>query len=82
MNKAKAINEKKLVAFVLPIRQNRSLVDSVKTEYDQDQGLALVGQMRKPLSFAPPLICGWQRNTQRLIFVGPSGERFHKSREE
>ena len=24
-------------------------------------------QMRKPLSFAPPLFCGWQRNTQRLF---------------
>ena len=22
--------------------------------------------------------CGWQRNTQRLFFVGPSGERFRK----
>ena len=26
--------------------------------------------------------CGWQRNTQRLFFVGPSGERFRKKPEE
>lgn len=51
----------------MPIEQDRSHGDPVKTEYDQDQGFALVGQMRKPLSFAPPLICGWQRNTQRLF---------------
>jgi len=51
----------------LPIRQDRSRGDPVKTEDDQDQGVALVGQMRKPLSFAPPLICGWQRKTQRLF---------------
>ena len=25
--------------------------------------------------------CGWQRNTQRLFFVGPSGERFRKKPE-
>ena len=25
--------------------------------------------------------CGWQRNTQRLFFVGPSGERFRKKSE-
>ena len=67
MSKAKALNREKLRAFVLPIEQDRSRGDPVKTEYDQDQGFALVGQMRKPLSFAPPLICGWQRNTQRLF---------------
>ena len=49
------------------IEQDPSCGDPVKTEYDQDQGPALVGQMRKPLSFAPPLICGWQQNTQRLF---------------
>jgi hypothetical protein len=37
----------------LLIEQDPSCGDPVKTEYDQDQGLALVGQMRKPLNFAP-----------------------------
>ena len=39
---AKALNIEKLRAFVLPIEQDRSRGDSVKTEYDQDQGFALV----------------------------------------
>ena len=31
-----------MVAFVLPIKQDRSCGDPVKTEYDEDQGVALV----------------------------------------
>ena len=71
----------KVGRFCFTIEQDRSRGDPVKTEYDQDQGSALAGQMRKPLSFAPPLISGWQRNTQRLFFVGPSSERFRKKPE-
>lgn len=42
----------------------------VKTKYDEDQGSALICQMKKPLSFAPPLICGWPQ-THSGFFVGP-----------
>lgn len=51
----------------MPIEQDRSRGDPAKTEYGKDQVRAWSSQMRKPLSFAPPLICGWQRNTQRLF---------------
>ncbi len=38
MSKAKALNREKLRAFALPIEQDRSRGDPVKTEYDEDQG--------------------------------------------
>lgn len=38
MSKAKAIDRKKLIAFVLPIWQNWPNADSVKTEYEESQG--------------------------------------------
>ena len=42
MSKPKALNREKLRAFVLPIEQDRSRGDPVKTEYGKDQGTALV----------------------------------------
>gem|GEM_PF-7103447 len=56
-----------LRAFVLPIKQDRSRGDPVKTEYGKDQGTALVEPDEEAVELRSPLICGWQRNTQRLF---------------
>ena len=52
----------------------------MKTEYDQEQGSAMVGQMRNPLCFA---LRSFADGSETLsgFFVGLSGERFRKKPE-
>ena len=78
---SKGDQQEKLVAFVLPIKQDRLRGDPVKTEYGKDQGAALVepDEEAVELRSVTPVMAA---KHSAAIFVGPSGERFRKSRKD
>ena len=65
----------------MPIRQNRSCEDSVKTEYDEDQGAALVEPDEEAVELRSTAHLRMAAKHSAAIFVGPSGERFRKKPE-
>ena len=66
----------------MPIEQDRSRGDSVKTEYDEDQGAALVESDEEAVELRSTALLRMAAKHSAAIFVGPSGERFHKSRKD
>ncbi len=69
-------------AFVLPIEQDRSRGDPVKTEYGKDQGAALVEPDEEAVELRSTDHLRMAAKHSAAIFVGPSGERFRKKPEE
>ena len=67
-----------LKAFVLPIEQDRSRGDPVKTEYGKDQGAALVEPDEEAVELRSTALLRMAAKHSAAIFVGPSGERFRK----
>jgi len=65
----------------LPIEQDRSRGDPVKTEYDKDQGFALVESDEEAVELRSNAHLRMAAKYSAAIFVGPSGERFHKKPE-
>ena len=72
---------RKLVAFVLPFEQDRPRGDPVKTEYDKDQGLALVESDEEAVELRSTAHLRMAAKHSAAIFVEPSGERFCKKPE-
>ncbi|MBQ6578753.1 MAG: hypothetical protein IJL91_13595 [Bacteroidales bacterium] len=72
---------KKLVAFVLPIEQDRPRGDPVKTEYDEDQGPALVEPDEEAVELRSTALLRMAAKHSAAIFVEPPGERFRKKPE-
>ena len=64
----------------MPIRQDRSCGDPVKTEYDEDQGVALVEPDEEAVELRSTALLRMAAKHSAAIFVGPSGERFRKKR--
>lgn len=73
---------KKLRTFALPIEQDRSFSDPVKTEYGKDQGLALVEPDEEAVELRSTAHLRMAAKHSAAIFVGPSSERFRKSRKD
>ena len=71
-----------MVAFVLPIEQDRPRGNPVKTEYDEDQGAALVEPDEEAVELRSTARLRMAAKHSAAIFVGPSGERFRKSRKD
>ena len=65
----------------MPIEQDRSCGDPVKTEYDKDQGFALVESDEEAVELRSTAHLRMAAKYSAAIFVGPSGERFHKKPE-
>ena len=70
-----------MVAFVLPIEQDRSRGDPVKTEYGKDQGSALVEPDEEAVELRSSALLRMAAKHSAAIFVGSSGERFRKKPE-
>ena len=62
----------------MPIRQDRPRGDSVKTEYDEDQGVALVESDEEAVELRSTALLRMAAKHSAAIFVGPSSERFRK----
>ena len=65
----------------MPIDQNRPRGDSVKTEYDEDQGAALVEPDEEAVELRSTAHLRMAAKHSAAIFVGPSSERFRKKPE-
>ena len=65
----------------MPIEQDRSRGDPVKTEYDEDQGAALVEPDEEAVELRSTAYLRMAAKHSAAIFVGPSGERFRKKPE-
>ena len=65
----------------MPIEQDRSPGDPVKTEYDEDQGAALVESDEEAVELRSTALLRMAAKHSAAIFVGPSGERFRKKPE-
>ena len=65
----------------MPIEQDRSRGDPVKTEYGKDQGAALVEPDEDAVELRSTAHLRMAAKHSAAIFVGPSGERFHKKPE-
>lgn len=65
----------------MPIEQDRSHGDPVKTEYDEDQGAALVESDEEAVELRSTALLRMAAKHSAAIFVGPSGERFCKNPE-
>ena len=65
----------------MPIEQDRSYGDPVKTEYDEDQGVALVESDEEAVELRSTALLRMAAKHSAAIFVGPSGERFRKKPE-
>ena len=63
----------------MPIEQDRSPGDPVKTEYDEDQGAALVESDEEAVELRSTALLRMAAKHSAAIFVGPSGERFRKN---
>ena len=68
-------------SFALAIEQDRSRGDPVKTEYDEDQGAALVESDEEAVELRSTALLRMAAKHSAAIFVGPSGERFRKKPE-
>lgn len=66
----------------MPITLDRSRGDPVKTEYDEDQGAALVESDEKAVELRSTAHLRMAAKQSAAIFVEPSGERFRKSRKD
>ena len=62
----------------MPIKQDRPRGDSVKTEYGEDQGIALVEPDEEAVELRSTALLRMAAKHSAAIFVGPSGERFRK----
>ena len=65
----------------MPIEQDRSRGDPVKTEYGKDQGAALVEPDEEAVELRSTALLRMAAKRSAAIFVGPSGERFRKKPE-
>ena len=65
----------------MPIEQDRPRGDPVKTEYGKDQGAALVEPDEDAVELRSTAHLRMAAKHSAAIFVGPSGERFHKKPE-
>ena len=63
----------------MPIEQDRSRGDPVKTEYGKDQGAALVEPDEEAVELRSTARLRMAAKHSAAIFVGPSGERFRKN---
>ena len=68
-------------SFALAIEQDRSRGDPVKTEYDEDQGAALVESDEEAVELRSTALLRMAAKHSAAIFVGSSGERFRKKPE-
>lgn len=68
-------------SFALAIEQDRSRGDPVKTEYDEDQGAALVESDEEAVELRSTALLRMAAKHSAAFFVGPSGERFRKKPE-
>ncbi len=65
----------------MPIEQDRPRGDPVRTEYDEDQGAALVESDEEAVELRSAALLRMAAKHSAAIFVGPSGERFRKKPE-
>ena len=65
----------------MSIEQDRSHDDPVKTEYGEDQGIALVEPDEEAVELRSTAHMRMAAKHSAAIFVGPSGERFRKKPE-
>ena len=70
-----------MVAFVLPTEQDRPRGDPVKTEYDEDQGPALVEPDEEAVELRSTALLRMAAKHSAAIFVEPPGEWFRKKPE-
>ena len=66
----------------MPIEQDRPRGDPVKTEYGKGQGTALVEPDEEAVELRATAHLRMAAKHSAAIFVGPSGERFRKSRKD
>lgn len=66
----------------MPIRQDRPRYDPVKTEYGKDQGSALVEPDEEAVELRSTALLRMAAKHSAAFFVGPSGERFRKTRKD
>ena len=63
----------------MPIKQDRSCDESVKTEYDESQGIALAEFNEEAVDVSLPALLRMAAKQSAAIFVETSGERFRKT---
>ena len=69
-SQSKGDQPEKLVAFVLPIERERSSGDPVKTEYDEDQGAALVESDEEAVELRSTALLRMAAKHSAAIFCG------------
>ena len=69
-SQSKGAQPEKLVAFVLPIEQDRPRGNPVKTEYDEDQGAALVEPDEEAVELRSTALLRMAAKHSAAIFCG------------